>query len=70
MFVAEVSLQWIVYNGRAVKAPSTGLTIGFILRVLHHPITGKKREAGCEGGIYQGTTIIIIVGFCVIDTMG
>jgi len=40
--------------------------------VLHHPITGKKREAGCEGGIYQGTIIIIIklVGFYIIVTMG
>jgi hypothetical protein len=70
MFMAEVSLQWILDHGRAVKAPSTGPTIGFILKVLHHPITGKKREAGCEDGIYQGTIIIIIVGFYVIVTMG
>jgi len=69
MFLIEVSVHWIVYHG--IKALSTGPTSGFILRVLHHPITGKKREAGCEGGIYQGTIIIImLVGFYIIVTMG
>jgi hypothetical protein len=67
-----VSLHWIVYCGWAIKAPSTGPTSGFILWVLHHPIIGKKREAGCAGGICQGTIIIIImlVGFYIVVKMG
>jgi hypothetical protein len=72
--MVEVSVHWIIYHGRAIKAPSTGPASGIIHRELHHPITGKKREAGCEGGIYQGTIItiiiIIVVGFYIIVTMG
>jgi hypothetical protein len=71
--MVEVSVHWIVYHGRAIKAPSTGPASGFIHRELYHLITGQKREAGCKGGIYQGTIIIIIiilVGFYIIVTMG